>query len=72
MYTVVRLLLWGKLLVAIGIFLTICGWTESQLPFYRLVVARTEMLWGEKPHRFYQVVGIIIVVVGVLVALGLI
>lgn len=59
---------WGILMIAIGLFLAICGWTESQFPLYRLLVFRSKMLWGDNVHRFHQVAGILIVVAGTLVA----
>jgi len=36
------------------------------------MVARSKMLWGDNVHRFYQVVGAIVIVVGILAALGVI
>lgn len=53
-----------------GLFLLVCGSLKSELPIYRLIVARSKILWGENTYRFHQVVGIIVIVVGVLVALG--
>ena len=43
---------------------------ESEFVIYRLMAARSRVLWGENVHRFYQVVGIIVIVFGALVALG--
>ena len=63
-------ILWGILMVVVGIFMLVCGRLKSQFFLYRLMVARSKMLWGENVHRFYQVVGAIVIVFGVLVALG--
>jgi len=63
---------WGILMMVIGLLFSIAGWTESQFPLYRLFVARSRILWGDNVHRFYQVVGIIIITVGALVALRVI
>jgi uncharacterized membrane protein len=60
---------WGILMIGIGLFLSISGWRKSEYPLYRLLVARSQMLWGDNVHRFYQVVGILIVAVGILLAL---
>jgi len=63
-------LLWGILVIVAGLFLLVCGSLKSEFFIYRLIVARSKILWGEKTYRFHQVVGIIVIVVGVLVALG--
>jgi hypothetical protein len=62
--------LWGILVVVAGLFLLICGTTKSEFLIYRLMVARSRILWGEHVHRFHQVVGVIVIIVGVLVAIG--
>jgi len=62
--------LWGILIIIAGLFLLVCGSLKSEFFIYRLIVARSKMLWGEKTYRFHQVVGIIVIVFGVLVALG--
>ena len=63
-------LLWGSLMVLAGLFLLICGTLRSQFVFYRLLVARSRMLWGDNVYRFHQIAGAAVIVVGVLVALG--
>ena len=63
-------LLWGILIVVAGLFLLVCGTLKSEFLVYRLIVARSKILWGENTHRFHQVAGAIVIVVGVLVALG--
>ena len=63
-------LLWGILIVVAGLFLLVCGTLKSEFIVYRLIVARSKMLWGENTYRFHQVAGAIVIVVGVLVALG--
>ena len=62
--------LWGILIVVAGLFLLTCGTIGSEFFICRLLVARSKMLWGRYVHRFHQVAGGIVVVVGVLVALG--
>ncbi len=59
---------------AAGLFMLICGTAKSEFIIYRLMVARSRILWGEGDvvHRFYQVSGLMIVVLGVLWALGII
>jgi len=62
--------LWGLLIVVAGLFLLICGSIKSEFFIYRLMAARSRILWGEHVHRFHQIVGVIIIIVGVLVAIG--
>ena len=63
-------ILWGCLIAAAGLFMVICGSTKSKFVIYRLMVARSKILWGEKVHRFYQIVGTMVIIFGALVALG--
>jgi len=62
--------LWGGLMVAIGLFMLISGLLKSNFVIYRLLVSRSKILWGENVHRFYQVVGAIVIIIGILVSLG--
>jgi hypothetical protein len=64
--------LWGVLISAIGFFMLICALLKTDFIIYRLMVARSKMLWGEYVHLFYQIVGIIIIIIGILAALGII
>jgi len=65
-------ILWGCLIATIGFFMIKCASTKSEFVIYRLLVARSRILWGEKVHRFHQVAGAMIIVFGALVALGFI
>ena len=65
-------ILWGCLLAAVGLFLFVSGRTKSQFVVYRLLVARSKGLWGERVHSFYQVAGILVTGFGVLFAAGVI
>jgi uncharacterized membrane protein len=66
--------LWGTLMAAVGLFMLVSGTLKSEFIIYRLMVARSRILWGQGDavHRFYQVSGLIIIVLGALFALGLI
>ena len=64
--------LWGIVMMAIGALFVAWGSTESNFVVYRLLAARSRVLWGERVHRFYQVVGAVLVVVGLLWAVGVI
>jgi hypothetical protein len=61
---------WGLIMAAIGLFMAVCSFTKSDFVVYRLLCARSRILWGDAVHRFYQVVGIVLIVLGVLWASG--
>ena len=63
--------LWGVLMIAVGLFMLISGLLKSDFIIYRLMAARSKLLWGENVHRFYQAVGAIIIVLGTLASLGI-
>jgi uncharacterized membrane protein len=63
-------LLWGVLIILAGLFLLVCGRSKSDFLIYRLIVARSKILWGDNTYRFHQIAGAIVIVVGVLVAVG--
>lgn len=67
-------ILFGSLMSGIGIFMLVCSSLQTDFIIYRLLVARTRIAWGEGDavHRLYQVVGVILLVLGVLWALGII
>ena len=62
--------LWGCLTAATGLIMFIWGLRKSEFIIYRFLVSRSKILWGEKVHKFYQVVGIMVVVFGILLVLG--
>jgi len=61
--------LWGSSIMAVGLFMLVCGSLKSKFIIYRLMVARSRILWGENVHRFYQITGVIVIAFGSLVAL---
>ena len=65
-------ILWGCLIAAVGLFLLVSGTLKSQFIIYRLLVARSKILWGERVHGFHQVAGLLVTAFGVLFALGVI
>jgi len=64
--------IWGFIMAAIGLFMAVCSFTKSDFVVYRLLCARSRILWGDAVHRFYQVVGTVLIVLGVLCASGVI
>ena len=65
-------ILWGSLIIAAGLFMLVCASLKSEFIIYRLLVARSKILWGENVHRFLQIAGTMVIVFGALVAFGLI
>ncbi len=67
-------ILWGSLTATMGLLMLVAGTAKSEFILYRLMVARSRLLWGEGDavHRFYQVSGLIVLSLGVLWATGLI
>ena len=63
---------WGTLMAIIGLFMLVCGTVKSDFVVYRLLVARSRLLWGDAVHRFFQVSGVIVAVLGILWASGVI
>ena len=62
--------LWGALIISAGLFLLVSGRMRSRFFIYRLIVARSRILWGEKVRLFHQITGAILIIFGLLVALG--
>jgi len=62
----------GILMAVIGGLFTFWGATKSEFVVYRLLSARSRLLWGDQVHRFYVVVGGALAVIGLLWALGVI
>lgn len=65
---------WGSTMVAVGLFMLVCGTMKSKFVVYTLLVARSRIVCGEgdAAHRFYQVVGFILLVLGGLWLAGVI
>ena len=64
--------MWGIVMGAIGVSFVYWGSTQSEFVVYRLLATRSKILWGERVHRFYQIVGAVLVVLGLLWAAGVI
>lgn len=56
----------------VGLLFLIWGTRKSEFVVYRLLVARSRMLWGEHVHGFYQIVGVMLICLGMLWGLGVI
>jgi len=57
-------------MIAIGAFLSICGFLKSEFIIYKILASRSKILWGDKVHIFYAFVGILVAIMGILYAFG--
>ncbi len=62
--------IWGGLMVVVGLFILICSSLKSEFIIYRLLVARSKILWGERVYRFHQMSGVLIIGFGIAMVLG--
>ena len=67
-------MIWGLLMCAAGLFMLACGTLKTEFIVYRLMVARSRVLWGDGDavHRFYQVSGLVVFILGALWGTGVI
>ena len=59
-------ILWGSLMLLIGIFLFISAIKKSNFILYKVFVARSKILWGKNVHIFLMLSGIVIMVLSLL------
>jgi hypothetical protein len=59
---------WGIVMALVGAVFIGWGRTRSGFIVYRLLAARSRILWGDNVHLFYQGVGLVLVAVGALTA----
>ena len=62
----------GIIMILIGLFFSISGFRKSEFIIYQVLILKSRKIWGENVHKFYQIVGLIIILVGILVTLGVI
>ena len=59
---------WAGVLVAVfGALLVIAALTETKFVIYRILVARSRILWKSKVHSFHLVSGVLAIVAGLLI-----
>lgn len=63
-------ILWGGLMVLVGLFILICSSLKSDFIIYRFLVARSKVLWGERVYQFHQISGVLIIGFGLAMVLG--
>ena len=64
--------MWAGVLVAVfGALLVIAALTRTEFVLYRLVVARSRVLWKNRVHGFHVVAGTMCIIAGILmIAVG--
>lgn len=65
-------ILWGVLMSLIGLFFLLSSSFMRENFIYKLFIAKSRLLWKDKVHIFYQVSGIVLIVLGALWGLGII
>ncbi len=65
-------ILWGILIILAGLFMLVSSVLKSNFVVYRVLVHRAKILWGKRVHLFFNIVGVIVIVFGVLVLIGII
>ncbi|MFM1837308.1 MAG: hypothetical protein RLZZ327_182 [Actinomycetota bacterium] len=66
------LMMWGLLIAMVGVLFVWWGRSKSEFVVYRLLVARSRVLWGsgDRVHGFYQCAGAALVVFGAVLAIA--
>ena len=62
----------GILTIIIGLFMVISSILKSEFIIYKLLVARSKILWGKNAHNFLMISGILIIIMGILMTIGII
>lgn len=57
-------------LLFIGILLSIVGFSKSEFIIYKILVTPPKILWGDKVHIFYSIIGILMSIMEILLAIG--
>ena len=52
---------YGILMALIGLFLVVSSLTKSEFILYRLIAARSKLLWGDNVHSFLAVAGVVLI-----------
>ena len=61
----------GIIMILIGLFFFISGLLRSQFFIYRRLVAKSEKMWGKNVHLFYQISGVLLIISGIILAIGM-
>jgi len=61
---------YGSIMIVLGLFFTISAFMESEFIVYKILTARSKLLWKDNVHHFYKVVGVLIAIFGLLFIIG--
>lgn len=61
--------IWGLIIAAVGALFIVWGRSRSDFVVYRLLVARSRLLWGDRVHAFYRVCGALMIIAGAFIAI---
>jgi hypothetical protein len=59
----------GLIIAAVGALFIAWSRTQSEFVLYRLLVARSRLLWGDRVHTFYLVAGAMMIAFGAILAI---
>ena len=65
-------ILFGSIMVIIGVLFLVCSITKSENKLYQIFVKRSEILWKKNVYIFHRIVGEILITLGILYSLGVI
>ena len=61
-------IIWGLIIASTGALFITWGRTTSNFGLYRLLVARSRVLWGDRVHGFHQVAETLTIIAGAAIA----
>ena len=59
-------MIYGLLMIIIGTFMLMGSLTRSNFILYKLLVARSKILWGKNVYKFHAISAVLIILVGIL------
>ena len=62
-------IIWGLIIAMVGALFITWGRTKSDFGLYRFLVGRSRILWGDRVHSFYQIVGAVMIIAGAAIAM---
>ena len=56
----------GTIFIIIGLFFIISAYKKSEFIIYKILIARSKLLWKDNVHNFYKIVGLLFIIFGIL------
>gem|GEM_PF-306669 len=60
----VRYMVWWIVTIATGVWMAVGGFTRSSATPFKYLVARSELLWKSRAHKFLGISGVIVALLG--------